>query len=133
MNVFVDTSAVLAMATLQDTSYRAAEKIWQRLLTEQHTLWSTNYVILETTALLQARKGMPAVQSFYTAIFPLLRLVWIDEAMHKASIQALLLANRRSLSLVDCSSIAVARQFGIQYFFAFDQHFTEQGFVCLSA
>jgi predicted nucleic acid-binding protein len=133
MNVFVDTSAVLAMATNQDANYSAAEKVWRRLLAERHALWSTNYVLVETTALLQARKGMPAVQSFQAGIFPLLRIIWIDADMHKTSVQALLLANRRNLSLVDCTSMTVARHFGIQHFFAFDQHFTEQGFVCLEA
>jgi uncharacterized protein len=41
---------------------------------------------------------------------------------------ALLAANRRTLSLVDCSSFDIMRKFGIDTVFTFDPHFREQGF-----
>lgn len=39
----------------------------------------------------------------------------------------MLTANRRNLSLVDCVSFAAMRKLNIQYYFAFDKHFEEQG------
>ncbi len=41
----------------------------------------------------------------------------------------MLAANRRQLSLVDCVSFAAMRELGIEHYFAFDQHFDEQGFT----
>ena len=42
---------------------------------------------------------------------------------------ALLAAQRRKLSLVDCVSFAVMRLRGSQVAFAFDQHFAEERFA----
>jgi predicted nucleic acid-binding protein len=133
MNVFVDTSAILALLDQDDISHARAVQIWQRLVNEEHALVTTNYVILETAALLQTRIGLEAVRGFQNDIVPLLKPIWIDKDVHELSVQALLLANRRWLSLVDCSSMTIARQSGIDHFFAFDRHFSERGFTCLLA
>lgn len=133
MKVFVDTSAVLALSEPEDYSHVTATHIWQRLTSEKHELLTTNYVVVETCTLLQTRSGIQAVQEFQTAIVPLLHIVWIDEETHMVAIQALLLANQRRLSLVDCSSMIIAKRYNIQHVFAFDRHFTQRGFTCLLA
>jgi len=63
---------------------------------------------------------------------PLLHIEWVDETLHQAGVVALLTANRRQLSLVDCISFETMRRLGLDTAFAFDQHFVEQGFRCLS-
>lgn len=131
MNVFVDTSAILALADPEDNSHRVALAVWQRLITEKHQLLTTNYVLLEACSLLQARIGLHSVRDFQSSVAPLLDVIWIDEETHQASLQTLLLANQRRLNLVDCSSMTVARRNNIQHFFAFDRHFTQRGFICL--
>jgi predicted nucleic acid-binding protein len=65
-------------------------------------------------------------------VVPLLHIIWIDEALHQVGVAALITANRRRLSLVDCLSFETARRLNIDTVFAFDQHFVEQGFTCLS-
>ena len=94
-------------------------------------LITTNYIFLETTALAQHRLGMAAVQDLQENIFPLFSVEWVGEAFHHTGVAALLTANRRQLSLVDCTSFEVCRRLGIQQVFSFDQHFVEQGFVLL--
>lgn len=69
---------------------------------------------------------------FKKNVTALLYVEWIDESLHQTEIAALLTANRRQLSLVDCISFETARRLGVNTVFAFDQHFTEQGFTCLS-
>jgi len=46
--------------------------------------------------------------------------------------ELLISANLRKLSLVDCTSFVLMRRLGVETAFAFDQHFVEQGFVCLN-
>lgn len=133
MNVLVDTSAVLAMLHLQDRNHLEADAIWRRLLEQSATIWSTNYVVVESVSLLQARYGLHVVQIFQASMLPILRIIWIEADMHELAMRSLLLSNRRNLSFVDCSSMAVARTNGIQHIFAFDRHFDEQGFTCLTA
>lgn len=43
----------------------------------------------------------------------------------------MLVAGRRDLSLVDCSSFVTMRRLGIKKAFALDEHFREQGFELL--
>jgi uncharacterized protein len=130
--IFVDTSAILAVANPLDHNHATAARVWQRLVAEKEGLISTNYVLVETVALLQARQGLDAVRAFHSAVAPLLQITWIDQTIHDAALQALAVANRRDLSLVDCTSIIVARQYNLHDCFAFDRHFAEQGFHCLA-
>ncbi len=131
--VFVDTSAIYALTNTADRNHDSAAAISRRLVTEQHQLVTTSYVLVETAALLQARHSLQLVRTFQTDLAPLFQVIWIDEHLHTEAVQALFMANRRDLSLVDCSSMVVARQFEIDNIFAFDQHFVEYGFHCLAA
>lgn len=90
-----------------------------------------HYVLLECQALIQRRLGMAAVLDFQTRIVPMLSVDWITESIHGQGVAQLLTANRRHLSLVDCTSFVVMRHLSIDSVFAFDQHFAEQGFQLL--
>ena len=132
MRVFVDSSAFLALINSNDQNHEIDKRIWEKLLQENsHQLFCSNYVVVETVAILQNRFGLPAVILFQQNILPIFDTLLINETTHQAAIAALLNANRRHLSLVDCSSFVLTRHLGLDAVFAFDQHFVEQGFVCL--
>lgn len=128
MTVYIDTSAFLAILDADDQNHASASKLWAELLESERTLVSNSYVLVETFAVVQNRLGVAAVKVFDEDIFPLLRVQWVDELLHREAIGATLAANRRQLGLVDCSSFATMRRLGIRHAFAYDQHFTEQGF-----
>lgn len=128
MSVFVDTSALFAYLNQDDEQHAAAKQLIFKLVEEEETLVTSNYVLLETTALLQNRIGLAAVKTFEERIRPFLTIVWVDEALHHLALTAVLTANRPQLSLVDCVSFAICRKLRIQEVLAFDEHFTEQGF-----
>lgn len=56
---------------------------------------------------------------------------WVTHDQHHTALTALLVANCRELSLVDCVSFTVMREAGIDTAFAFGRHFGEQGFRVL--
>ena len=93
---------------------------------------TSSYVLIEAAALIQNRLGMAAAADFHNILVPLTDVIWIEQAIHQAGVTALLTANRRKLSLVDCISFEICRRFGIDEVFAFDQHFQEQGFTLLA-
>jgi predicted nucleic acid-binding protein len=131
MTVFVDTSALLAILDADDANHREAREVWQTLLNQGATLLSTNYVLVETFALVQHRLGLEALSIFLSDVAAVLSLRWVDAQVHATTVAALLIARRRKLSLVDCVSFEIARQSGVEIAFAFDRHFAEQGFQCL--
>jgi predicted nucleic acid-binding protein len=125
---FVDTSALLAVLVADDMHHAEAERIWRRELHEGHDLLTSNYILVETTAVLQHRVGMPAVRSLVQDVVPALRVEWVSSDDHRAAAAALLAAGRRAISLVDCSSFEVMRRLGLERAFAFNRHFAEAGF-----
>lgn len=62
MSTFVDTSALLAVLDASDVAHKVADRIWRRLIESDERLVSTNYVLVETFALVQRRLGLPAVR-----------------------------------------------------------------------
>jgi predicted nucleic acid-binding protein len=60
---------------------------------------------------------------------PVLTVDWVAAQDHDKGMGALLAADRRKLSLVDCISFDAMRRRGLRLAFAFDSHFHEQGFV----
>ncbi len=131
VRLFVDTSALLVLLNADDLQHRNAHIHWLRWIEEGASFETHNYVLLESHALVQNRLGMDAVRGFESAILPLLTVHWIDPQLHRSAVQLLIAANRRTLSLVDCTSFVVMGQTGIDTAFAFDSHFTEQGFRLL--
>ena len=129
MNIFIDTAAFLAVLNRNDQFHQPARDTWDEILESDSTLFSSNYIILETTALLQHRFGIEAVRLFESDILPVLEIVWVDKDIHMQAMSGLLVANRRNLSLVDCTSFEIMRQIGIEAVFTFDPHFSEQGFT----
>lgn len=132
MNIFVDTSAFLAVLDIRDRSHPAADRIWQKIISAGDTLFCHNYVLVEVFALLQHRYGIASVRTFEEDIAPILNVLWIDEHTHRSAVSAHLVASRRDLSLVDCVSFEVMRAAGIKTAFVFDSDFKEQGFEFLS-
>jgi len=128
MRVFIDTSAFYALLDRDDLNHQKAKREWPDVCSGTNTLVTSNYVLVEIFALLQHRLGIEAVRGFQEEILPLVNTEFVTSEIHRSSIGALLSVSRRNLSLVDCVSFEVMRALGIKTVFAFDPHFTEQGF-----
>jgi predicted nucleic acid-binding protein len=128
MIVFVDTSAFYAGLDQDEINHKRAKNAWTDLLASDAKLLTSNYVLLETSALIQKRLGPAALRLFYQDVVPLLAVDWISQQRHQAGVETLLAAARRKLSLVDCISFQTMREYGSQAAFCFDPHFREQGF-----
>ncbi len=128
MRVFIDTSAFYALLDRDDQHHLGAKKLWIDILKGENTFLTSNYVLIETFALLQSRLGIDAVRRFQENILPLINIEFVESDTHRSAISALLSASRRNLSLVDCVSFEVMRYSGFRTAFAFDPHFKEYGF-----
>jgi predicted nucleic acid-binding protein len=133
MTVFLDTSAFVALLDEDNADYALARSAWRDLLVQGHDLHTTNYVVLETTAVLHRRTGLRAVSALVITALPACEVAWVPPAVHEAALAGLLVANRRDLSLVDCVSFDYMRRQGITTAFTFDPHFSDQGFEVIPA
>lgn len=128
---FLDTSAMYALFDRSQEEHTAVADAWGQLIRTDAPLVSTNYVLVELTALLQRRLGMDAVAALADHILPFVETVRVDMAAHELAFSILRTAARRELSLVDCSSFTTMRFRGVTRAFTLDGHFAEQGFTCI--
>lgn len=96
--------------------------------TQREDLVAHNYVVLEASALVQRRLGAVALREFHESLMSPIALVWVDEQLHGAAVNALLAARDVGISLVDRVSFALMRRRRIGTAFAFDDDFATQGF-----
>lgn len=131
MNVFIDTSALFPLIEATDADHHRAKSTWIELTRRQDILVTSNYVLLEASALIQRRHGLRAAFDLFENFAPALDVHWIGAEIHAAAVAKWTSANRTKLSLVDCSSFELMRVKQISHAFAFDRHFNEEGFKVL--
>jgi len=128
VSVFVDTSAFFALMDADDANHEMAKNTWQLLLDHRRRLICSNYIAVETVALLQHRLGLESVRSFVHDILPVVQVEWVTEADHAAALSLLFTTGRRRVSFVDCTSFVIANREGIREAFCYDPHFEQFGF-----
>ncbi len=131
MKLFIDTSALFAVLVRNDYMNVRATASFKALVAHSANLCTTNYVLLETMALLQARVGLDAARRFHHDFVPALNVHWVDEKLHEKALRRLDLRGRRAVSLVDCTSFVWMEENALTHAFAYDEHFSEEGFVVI--
>ena len=131
MTLFVDTSALFAFLDADQPRHSDAVDAWRMAINGRDTLVTSNYVLVETFALVQRRLGLDALRELASDFLPLIEPLWVDEALHAAATAALFTAGRRKLSLVDCTSFELMRRHGIGDALSLDADFAQQGFRLL--
>jgi len=128
MSVFVDTSAFIALLVAEDENHERAAQAWRQLLDADEHIVTSNYIVVETCALLQRRIGIYALKAFLDDVLPIALIQWVDVYLHGAGINGLMMSGRSGPNVVDCVSFAIMRKLAIKRAFTFDRHFSEQGF-----
>ncbi len=126
--IFLDTSAIYALADKTDPNHITAFKKFDDVLKSGETFLLHNYVLVESAALLQARLGFQSAALFLKEAKSF-ELEWIDQDLHEEAEKELERIGKRGISLVDCASFVVMRRRGVQKVLAFDPDFRDQGFT----
>ena len=125
--IFLDTSAAYAAIDVADPNHREAAEGLQTALQQRIPVLTHNYVVLESAALIQRRLGLHAALTFLkdTRLF---KIHWITQEDHAEAVELLERRGKRNLSLVDCMSFVVMKQYGITTALAYDSDFQTEGF-----
>lgn len=129
--IFLDTSVIYALANARDPNNSHAIDLFRRATESGEVILIHNYVLAEAVALLQHRLGLSSALSFLRQA-EAFQVHWITAEDHWSAVDLLEERNRRGLSLVDCASFVVARQYGVQDVLAFDSDFAREGFTMYS-
>jgi predicted nucleic acid-binding protein len=127
MTLFVDTSALYALLNASDPAHAAATRCLIGLHERQVTLVTHEFVVAEASALVQ-RRYPDALHVLHRRLLLVVDVVPVTREERDVATAALLAAPRGP-SLVDRISFEVMRRDGVTEAFAFDRHFTDEGFT----
>jgi len=125
--IFLDTSAIYALADIADPNHRRAREYLRSVLEAGRTLLTHSYVLVESMALLQRRLGLAAAVRFARDA-EAFEVVWVDESTHGEAVARVEKTGTRGVSLVDAVSFLVMRKRRIRTALAFDPDFVAAGF-----
>lgn len=125
--IFLDTSAIYALADRADLRHEHAKDRFQALLAIGEGILTHNYVVVEAIALIQSRLGVAASLKLAHDCRAF-DIEWVDEATHDEAVRRLGRVGRRQISFVDQVSFLVMRRRGVRTALAFDPDFEEEGF-----
>jgi predicted nucleic acid-binding protein len=132
-NAFVDSSAYYGLTDAHDVRHHDALAIRDRLIAERWRLFTTNFVLAETHALLLSRLGRATAARVLFEIdrsaTTIVRVTAADERRARAIIAQY---DDKEFSLTDGASFAVMERLGFVYAFTFDRHFAQYGFTALN-
>jgi predicted nucleic acid-binding protein len=126
--IFIDTSAIYALADKADPNHITAYSKFEDVLKSGEIFILTNYILIESAALLQARLGLSSAILFLRDAKSF-EVEWVDLDLHEEAEKELERIGKRGISLVDCTSFIVMRRRGVRKAFAFDPDFKDQGFL----
>lgn len=128
MSLFLDTSGFYSLLVETETDHRAVKRAFGAAAEAGRRMVTTNYVVLETVALLQHRIGLVPVHDFDEKILPLVEMLVVDSRLHRRGMDRLFRLDRRRVSLVDAVSFEVMEDEGIADVLGLDPDFKSEGF-----
>jgi len=128
--IFLDTSAIYAMADREDPLHERAKERFQALLDAGEGILTHNYVLVEAMALVQSRLGVSAALKLARDCRAF-DVEWVDETTHAEAVRRLARLGKRRVSFVDLVSFLVMRRRGVRMALAFDPDFESEGFQLL--
>ena len=126
--VVIDTSAFFALLVADDTFHERAVAFYRSALESELELWTTSYVLSETIALLQRRRGFESARGFVDRFETTVRVHWVDDAVHASAWRRYADSRGAGMNLVDWTVATVAESMNAQIF-TFDSDFSNQGFA----
>lgn len=129
----VDASAYFALVGPRDASHQPAIAIARGLSNQRWSLFTTNYIVAETHALILTRLGRTMAFNFLQEMdksaTQLIRATPADDGRARQIIEQY---TDKEFSLADAVSFSVMERLHIRFAFTFDQHFAQYGFTTLT-
>lgn len=128
--VFVDTSAWIAVSDGGDKYHPAARAAYQRLIGDRRMFLTTNLVVAEAYLIIRRTGGhAQAIRLLHSLRgSPRLQRIWSDASLESRAEAILEQHVDQDFSFTDAVSFAVMQERGIEEAFTFDSHFATLGF-----
>jgi len=129
MTTLIDCSALLALIDGGHPMHGMLRHQLAYELEAEGEVAATNYVVLETCEAARRQLGAGSLKALVRDILPALEIVWVQPAEHELALEVSIASGQESLSMVDLTTVLVARRLGVNRFMAVDERFEEEGLV----
>lgn len=130
--VLMDSGAYYALADERALEHERAIRVRAELVSQRRQLYTTNFVLAETHALILNRRGRDAAAGIMRGIAESHTIyVRVKRADELRAIEIISTHDDKDYSFTDAASFAVMERFGITTAFTFDRHFAQFGFTVL--
>lgn len=128
--LFVDTSAWIALADKNDNWHPLAPKVYPELVRAYGQFVTTNLIVAETHIALRERIGFVGAMGFIVNLRTSARLVRVlsNDELERQAEAILEQYDDQDISYTDAVSFAVMKQRSIKDVFTYDHHFRALGF-----
>ena len=131
-NILVDTSAIFALLSPDDRFHAQSRDIFSELVERGDQLYTTSYVLVESSALIHRRLGFEVLRLFIQSMHGVWETIWIDRSTHEEIWTRMRAKDGVRLSLVDWS-VVVSAERTRSAIFAFDSDFSLEGLEVIPA
>lgn len=130
MNLFVDSSAWIALFDVSDKYHRIAATNFNSLLGQEVMFITSDYVFDEAVTLLLNRSGHNKATEFGLWLLSAnnVKIIHIDELVWQDAWRMFAAYDDKQWAFTDCTSFVLMRQHKLWRAFAFDRHFEQAGF-----
>jgi predicted nucleic acid-binding protein len=132
-SVFIDTGGFYAALNRKDVAHRVARRLFNQAREERWTLFTTNFVVAETQALILIRRGRHRAWQFLQTIYAgSTNIVRVEEQDERRARSLIEQYHDKDFSYCDAISFVVMERLSISKVISFDEHFRQYGkFVIL--
>lgn len=129
-DVFVDSTAWIALLHLRDELHERATAEYARLISDSRRMITSSLVLVEVASALRAPRFRPLALELELRCREsrIGQVVWIDEEIYRLGWSLFRERLDKTWSLVDCTSIVLMEQRGIEESLTGDHHFEQAGF-----
>jgi uncharacterized protein len=132
-DIFVDSSAWIALADRGDSHHKAAATAYPIILKNYKALVTSNLVLAETYIVLLKELGHQVALEFLERIkaSPRILKIYSNEDVEAEAGRILSKYSDQDFSYTDAVSFVIIKRQGIKKAFSFDKHFATAGFTNL--
>lgn len=124
--IVVDTSAFCALISSTDSLHAQARLSYERFLDWEWEIWTTSYVLAETSTLIYPRLGFECLRTFMQTVSNIMQVVWVESSISSEAWRRMLASQAQDLSLIEWTTVVASEKLRASIF-TFNHALSKEG------
>lgn len=108
--IVFDTSAFYALISSTDSFHAQARLSYERILDWEWEIWTTSYVLAETSTSIHNRLGFECLRTFIETLPNIVQVLWVESSILEESWRRMLVNRGQELSLIDWTTVVASEK-----------------------